>query len=306
MKGHCVKIAVLLFCFSATTWSGEGGQTGFAFLRIGSGARAAGMGEVGVASAHDPSAVVWNPALLTLIPRDAVTMNYNRWIEDVRHHLLAFKGGGERSAWAVHLIYTGVDGIQKREIPSESPTAVIGSHDLAIGVSYARQLNPAWTVGVTTRYLYERIESSVHGIGWDIGTTYDVLSGKDPGRIRAGLSMSNFGFSGKFVSEDVRLPSAARVGFLWRITPQDAFTEVRAAADAVHWFRQETFLHTGAELTYRQMMSLRAGYQFGYEAKSFSTGFGVRMRDRYSLDYAFAPLGQSLGSTHRITVGVEF
>src|SRR5215468_8588160 len=51
------------------------------FLKIGIGARAAGMGGAFVAVADDPSAVFWNPAGLARLDEDktAVMVNHNEW-----------------------------------------------------------------------------------------------------------------------------------------------------------------------------------------------------------------------------------
>ena len=51
---------------STAAFAGDPGSAGLLFLRSGIDARSAGMGETGVASAGDASAVYWNPALLAL------------------------------------------------------------------------------------------------------------------------------------------------------------------------------------------------------------------------------------------------
>lgn len=56
----------------------------------------------------------------------------------------------------------------------------------------------------------------------------------------------------------------------------------------------------GVERSYRNL-SLRAGYQTGYDEKNFSFGLGITYRN-FHLDYAFVPYQSDLGSAHRFGI----
>lgn len=291
---------VLTFPLSA----GDGGKTGFAFLRIGSSARTASMGDAAAATPDGAGSVMWNPSLLVLSKFSSVSLSTNRWIEDVRLHTGAVKFGSERTAWALHALFTGVDGIQKREIPSEEPTAIIASHDVSIGMAVARRLNHRWAVGAGVRYMYERIENSVHAIGVDAGAHYDLMWAGEADRWTVGASLTHVGFSGKFINETVELPATFRLGTRYQWQHSDYTYHV--AADAVKLLKGDLVAHTGAELGFRKSVFLRGGYQFGYTTRSWTAGLGLRWKDRLNLDYAFVPISNSLGNTHRFTVGIDF
>ncbi len=291
---------------TSTLLAGDGGKTGFAFLRIGTDARASSMGEAMVASANEASAAFWNPALLVLSDKSSISLSTGRWIEDVRHHVGAIKLGNDRAAWGLNVVFTGVDGIQVREIPSAEPTAVIASHDVAIGSSYARRLNDQWAVGAGVRYIYERIISSVHAVGFDAGAHYDTHLGGEVERLTFGASLTHVGFSGKFVNETVPLPATFRFGARYRFTTSESDYAYVLAMDGVKLFKGDVYEHSGAEISYRQTFFVRAGYQFGYEARSWTSGLGIRLKDQLTIDYAFVPLSHSLGSTHRVTIGLAF
>ena len=76
--------------------------------------------------------------------------------------------------------------------------------------------------------------------------------------------------------------------------------------------RQDTHgeFDVGAEVTPRRLFSLRVGYRYALTRpdlgglSDFSAGVGLRFQ-RFSLDYAFIPLGD-LGITHRISVNYHF
>src|SRR5512139_3372456 len=65
------------------------GEAGFAFLKVGVGARAMGMGSAYVAEAGDPTAVYWNPAGLGGLDRTQITFMHSEWIQDFRQDFAA-------------------------------------------------------------------------------------------------------------------------------------------------------------------------------------------------------------------------
>src|SRR5207244_6511318 len=66
------------------------GTSSGAFLKIGVGARAVGLGESFVAVANDPSAIFWNPAGLASIQRPDFSINAISWPGDVKYGHLAY------------------------------------------------------------------------------------------------------------------------------------------------------------------------------------------------------------------------
>ena len=63
--------------------------------------------------------------------------------------------------------------------------------------------------------------------------------------------------------------------------------------------------HIGGEYSYRRMLALRAGYKVGYDSQGATFGFGVTYRE-VSFDYAFLPVSNELGDSHRFGVGFSF
>jgi hypothetical protein len=309
---HPCSIFLILFSFSLPLGSlfAGSGETGFAFLKIGIGGRAAGMGEAGTATASDATAVFWNPAGLVLSQNHGVIFTYNRWIEGIQHNFAAAKFTKGSHALAIHYISTGVDDIEQRDIPSEKPTAYFSSHDLALGLSYALKLNSQWAVGATGKYVYERIQNSVSAVTFDLGAWYSMDYIKDrpdlTDRWRVGMVLSNVGFSGKFIDKKVDLPSAIRIGSMYDIIRNHSSgSSWSVAVDVVKPFADHTRLHSGTEYGYKEMMFVRAGYQFGYDARGITVGIGMKFR-KISLDYGYMPFSNSLGATHRISAAFEF
>ena len=303
-------LILALIVFSARSIYAGTGETGFAFLKIGIGGRSAGMGETATASSTDATAAFWNPAGLVQSNTHNVVFTYNRWIDGIQHNFGAVKFVHGNNAFALHYISTGVEGIEQRDIPSENPTAYFSSHDLALGFSYARKMNDRLSLGITGKYVYERIQSSVSAFAVDIGAWYYIKYAYDnPGtdrRWRVGMILSNVGFSGKFIDEKVRLPASIRLGSLYHIiNTVPAGNTWSVAADIEKPFAESTRTHLGTEFGYKNTYFVRAGYQLGYEARGITAGIGVRIQ-RVSVDYGYMPFSNSLGATHRISAALAF
>ncbi len=299
---------ILIVCLGYPSLLSAGtGETGFSFLKIGIGGRAAGMGEAATVLSTDATATYWNPAGLAVEERRSVLFTYNHWIENVQHNFFAAKFVSGSNAFGVHYISTGVDGIEQREIPSETPTAYFSSHEIELGITYARKINARWFAGITVNYIYERIQNSVSAVGFDLGVwhTADYFNTGD--RLRLGLVMSNFGFSGKFISSRVALPAVLKFGSAYDIFHDKESKNIwTVAADVVKPIHDNFRVHLGTEFGYKDMVFVRAGYQFGYDTRGISAGLGLTVMKNIRMDYGYMPFSNSLGATHRISAAFDF
>ena len=298
MNRHLLLSAVLLLLVSSEL-SAQAGSTGLAFLKLGVGGRALGMGEAYTAIANDPAATYYNPAALSLSDASQFLLMHKQWIQDTRTEFFAAKTTLDRFTLGVSLNATSVDNIEIRDVPGP-PIGTFNAHNAAIGASGAYRINPELSVGATVKYLYEKIlVDEATGYGVDLGATYLT-----PWDIRLGLAASNLGSMSKLVLESSKLPTAVRIGAGYETPVESIDGILSASADAVSYTGEgTTHLHVGAELDYKHTFAVRAGYQTGYEAKGFSAGVGI-VYDLLRLDYAFVPFGYDLGTTHTFSLGL--
>ena len=78
------------------------------------------------------------------------------------------------------------------------------------------------------------------------------------------------------------------------------------AADVVKPLKDNIRMHVGMEFGYRDFAFIRAGYQFGYETRSFAAGLGLKLVRNIRVDYGYVPFSHALGATHRISAGFDF
>lgn len=276
------------------------GNTGLAFLKLGVTSRAVSMGEAIVSNTTDASATNYNPAALMIGLNGNLVFTHNEQVLGVRTEFLAGKVKFSKLALGFSLNNTSVDKIQIREIPGES-LGEFTAQNLSIGVSLGYKMNENLSVGMTGKFLFEKIYvDNASGIALDLGGLYV----KD--KLSLGLAITNLGSMSELKSQATKLPSAVRLGGSYSFDLKSIGSKLTVGVDGYKVFDGGKFhANTGAELLYKDFLAIRAGYQSGYDNKSISAGIGLKYK-AFSLDYAFVPYKYSLGSSHTITVGTNF
>jgi hypothetical protein len=67
----------------------------------------------------------------------------------------------------------------------------------------------------------------------------------------------------------------------------------------------EAHLHLGAEAMLHEMFSVRSGYMFNYDSKNFTAGASFTAYEM-TIDYAFMPFSNDLGTAHMFTLTRSF
>jgi len=265
--------------------SADPGDSGMLSLRMGVGAREAGMGESGVASSQGASALFWNPA-------NNVFADFET--ELVLQHYRYLGLFSQEAAAVAHRIGQGVlgftfSGFYSDEVPrySEEPVGIAeGSfkpYDLALGVSYARGLGEMFAAGLNAKFLYERIDiHSDKGFAFDFFLTHKAVI---EGLIFA-ASYTNVGGKMKLIDEPFQLPTALRLGFAW--TPEDNTLKKRLTVTGDFVFPNDTEpkINVGAEFKLLPEFALRFGSRIYYENQGLTAGAGFRA-GVLGVDYAY-------------------
>lgn len=282
------------------------GSSGMAYLKLGVSGRAIGMADAVAGHVSGAPATFYNPAGLVRLGSDVKTelmFAHKEWIQDTRTEFLgAAVPVSNSGVLGFSMNSTTVSDIEIRTRPGP-PEALFTARSFYIGASYALAVSPGLGIGITGKFLYEKIlvdESS--GYAADVGvqwtTPVENLSG--------GLILSNLGSVGTLRTEKTKLPSLLRLGVAYAVPVESMTSEALLAADIVHIFPEKgTYLSLGGEFVFDQSLAARAGYQFGSEGRGFSAGLGVT-HGLFGLDYAFSPIAEDLGTAHTFSLSVRF
>jgi hypothetical protein len=280
----------------------EAGSAGLAFLKVGIGARAVGMGEAFVAAADDATALYWNPAGISHISGIDLGLMHAEWFQDVRLEYLGAVLGRGKDAFGLSFTFNTTGGIERRDGPTAEPLGTFDAHDLAWGFSYARRLGNRWRLGGSLKALYEKIHLD-DGWGWavDAGILYDTpLDG-----LTAGSSLRHLGPKMTLRDESFKLPAVVALGFSYRPAMlQFGGGDLLLGGDLSKPIDNRLRIHLGGEWHLRELVALRTGYGIGYDERGLSAGLGL-CHGRWTIDYAWVPYSSDLGDTHRISLGID-
>jgi hypothetical protein len=185
--------------------------TGVPFLLVAADARAAGMGDQGVATAPDAFSQQWNPAKYAFaIDKQGFTTSYTPYLTALVNDIALgqvtyYNRINERSAFGVSLRYFSLGIIEFRE-NAEDFAKEVKPNELALDGSYALKLSERFSMAVAGRYIRSqlRIPDAISGGDAKPSSTFAVdiagyYVGEEAafndfnGRLRLGFNFQNMG-----------------------------------------------------------------------------------------------------------------
>ncbi|MBN2031484.1 PorV/PorQ family protein [bacterium] len=285
-----------LFLFLILSSQGYGG--GFASLQLGGDARAGALGMAYTALSDDGSGSYWNPAGLVRSGEKELILSVQRWIEDVQSAFLGFGMGRANTGLGIHILHTEVSGLEYRIVPSPTPIHFFSTHELIVGISYGRIIRDNLSIGITLKSLYEKLfVEEAFGLAADFGFLYSIWDNE----LRVGGVLQNVGKTNLMRHEAITLPVTAKVGFAFSIPIFR--NDCLFVLDGIKGVDLPYHVHTGIEYGWWNRLSIRLGYQIGYETRSITGGIGLAW-DRYRLNYSYMPLHSGFGDSHRLSIGL--
>ncbi|MDA0200812.1 MAG: type IX secretion system outer membrane channel protein PorV [Bacteroidetes bacterium] len=201
----------MLFFFIKTYGQDRVITTGVPFLLITPDARAAGMGELGVATSADSYSQQWNPAKYAFSEGDSgLGLSYTPYLRKLVDDIFLgsisyFNKINERSAWGTSLKYFSYGNVQFNEMIS-GDIIDQGSkrpNEITLDLSYSLKLSENFAMAVAGRFLRSDLKihtdmdaTSANSLGVDIAGFYQSSPfdmGNLDGLIRAGFNISNIG-----------------------------------------------------------------------------------------------------------------
>lgn len=274
-------------------------NTGMAFLKYGASAKAISMGDAFSSVSDDATAYIYNPARLNFGIKSNVTLMHNASIQDNNTDFIAIKFPLNKNfSMGVGLFTTSINDIEIRTIPGVS-TEKFTARNLSTGISFGYKINPNLSIGITGKFLFEKIYvDEASGLGFDFGTNYSKNN------FNLAFVVSNLGSLNELKNQSTKLPALVRFGGSYKFS-KNKFSFI-LGADAFKVLDGGTFhLHSGGEAGYRDFLFLRIGYQSGYDNRNITTGLGLKYK-ALSLDYAFVPYKNEFGTSNTFSLGINF
>jgi len=327
-KGCCFFLFLSLTLFLETSYAQE--EVGLPFLKIGVGARQAGMGGVFTGVGDDIYTLYWNPGGLGHIRRWQWSASYNRWFTDVYQASVMFVKqfralGSRKASLGLNCSYLGMP---SWDATGGKEQSVSVGHFVA-GVSLGQRLDwmsRSLAVGVQVKAISSRLDTySTSGVATDVGFLFKPDRFKlgtfglglfDYGVFTCGASLLHLGTKMRFDTEASSLPRTWRVGASFRMGRYGGWS-LLLASDLVGVRDKDWFVGMGTEVWWRDILGVRFGYTANREnLGDFSFGLGIRwddvmnslfglptrFGDAFELDVADVGYGDVLQQTYRGTL----
>ncbi|HTH56245.1 MAG TPA: type IX secretion system outer membrane channel protein PorV [Cyclobacteriaceae bacterium] len=234
----CWVLLVLSLTASAQNTVGVIGQdstnhvitTAVPFLTITPDARAAGMGDVGVATSPDANSVYWNPSKLVFVEHGSgFTTSYTPWLAKIINdmkllYLSGFYRIDQNQVVAASLKYFDMGSIQFNHGPlAQDQDGLYNPKEYGVDVSYSRRLTQNFSLGGTLRYIRSNLTGSNpstpdaragNSVAVDLGAYYSKkLSSRDATLSLAG-AITNLGSKMTYTSPANKdfVPTNLRLG----------------------------------------------------------------------------------------------
>jgi hypothetical protein len=298
MKRRAVWIVFILL--ASGRLSPSLGQTagGAAFLKIGVGARALGMGGSFAAVADEAGAVYWNPAGLDLFHRTKVEATYSRLSLNRSYDTGALSQPiGKYGSLGLSWIRFGVDKIELRTDDTADPEGYGNDKENAYLASYSKSILGFLSFGVTGKYVtQELLGRRATASGADLGLLLRMTNGWSLGLVTQNIG-AKLSWPGGHKDP---LPRVTKLGVANQILNGRLLT----SCDRISSNQEKSEIRFGVEGKVSPTWSLRCGYGRG----EVSLGTGVLAPLPWAatrLDYVFGTdrLGQH--PTHRFALAVS-
>jgi len=207
-------------------------STAVPFLGITPDARAAGMGDVGVATTADPNSIYWNAAKLPFAEdKIGVSLSFTPWLRKLVNDmsisfLSAYYQLDDKQAFAFGLRYFNLGSIQF----TDDQGGIIRDftpNELAATITYARKLSDKLGVAISGRYIHSNLSADLilsnqqetkagNSAAADISVYYKapLTVGGLESELAFGANISNIGAKISYTNANERdfLPANLRIG----------------------------------------------------------------------------------------------
>lgn len=232
---HFTMKNIIIFAFLLALFNGNAQEriitTGVPFLQIAADARAAGMGDIGIATSPDSYSQQWNPAKYAFITdQQGFSVSYTPYLTDIVNdislgQLTYYNRFNERSAFAGSIRYFGLGEIELRENASDI-ARIVSPNEFAIDGSYALQLSDRFSMAVAGRFIHSNLKvasdntdaSPASTFAVDVAGYYqseEIAYSDFNGRWRGGFNIQNLGPKISYDNDDFNsnfLPANLKLG----------------------------------------------------------------------------------------------
>ncbi len=301
------------------------------FLKIGIGARAAGMADAYITESNDAFSLYWNPGTISRIGHPSLAFSTINWLVGSKINYASAVIPFSIGSFGVDIDYFGTGDIEQTTIQEQDGTGrYFNASDMQLGLAYARNMTNRFSFGMKVKYIRETLASvNASAVAFDIGSLFITNFYNN---LRIGISLTNFGQKMQFDGRDLRVvyqvidsPSNKEVPAVmqtnqWELPLSFRFgiatdliragnMKLSSGLDILDTRDHKARENLGFELNYNGIAFLRGGTRFGYDEAGFSFGgganIGIANIGHITADYAYTDFGR-LQAVQQFSLALAF
>ncbi len=284
------------------------GQSAYTFLKIATSPRVVAMGEAFTAMTGGIETLLSNPAGLGFMNKGEYVFGYTDWLVNSKIYTgaLAYKVGS--NVWAISVVNAKPEEVEETTIFQPLGTGrMITASDLAVGLTFARQMTDKVSWGISARYIREDL-LLVTASSWDFDLGVTAYTGYKSVRVAA--SARNIGSQVEVEVRPFNPPISFNFGMAGEVWGEQGDPSyLTLAAETLFATDFGSRWHFGAEYWLGNLFALRGGYKTNTDVEKFSLGFGLKYafgeRD-LRVDVSYSDGGNDFGAPLRLSVGGAF
>lgn len=218
------------------------------FLRITPDARSGAMGDVGLATSVDPSAMHFNASKLAFVERDlSLSASYTPWLRDLGlndvylAYLSGYKKVDDFQAIGFGFRFFSLGDINFTDT-NGNPSGIGRPREMEVSFAYARKLTEKFSAGLTGKYIYSNLASgqqiggiditSANAFAADISFSYKSNVGEGDNALAVGMAITNLGSKVSYTNSAIKdfIPGNLGIGAAYTMALDD-FNSLTFAAD---------------------------------------------------------------------------
>ncbi len=267
-------------------------RSGISFLKILPGARPQGMGNTYTGMTDDLNALLANPGSAGFLRSWQWTVNYTRWIADVYRASVLYGRtvripGLQKTSFSVGFIFQGMAEFNSLD----QPTAATDASDQLLLLNLAQPLyflSEHLALGINAKYLRSQLDR-YQATSWVFDTGLFFKSGRFAlprsvqklfpiGYVTAGMALNQLGQPVRFIREGTPLPRTFRMGVHFHAGSHGGL-QMQVGIDYQNIRDDGEQVNLGGELSWRNLLTLRAGY--------FLKQPGDHLLNRFNFGFSF-------------------
>ncbi len=281
-------------------WNAEPGASTMKFLYLKPAPRAAALGGAGIASPESPSELSRNP--LAVLSAENAEIGWNQIVfsdeTDADFLSLYYALPYKNFAFSAALEFIGYGDLEGRDedgFKTGNFTASAWAIQLGAGYKHSQ-----FKYALSARFASQTIDEMTA-----IAFLADGAVSVDLNRYLAfGAAVTNAGYVSEYESGHEVPPTAVQAG-LTGMYPITKIFDLSLHADLYRRADSDMYGLFGGEMTYRKILTLRAGYAVRPDTDDgVSGGLGIRF-GQIHVEYAYAA-NPTLGGDHHISIGLQF